>query len=179
MKCKGIYYQYVPKWDVYIGAPPKCGSSSLHHALEASNLKYDSVRAAKIPDGSNVVFIVRHALDRFKSLWRFRCVPGGDNNYGTGRALHGKSPAQLWMHMRGHPNKHWARQDDLLEGLVERCTVAYVRLDDLTSWWNSRSKTPMPCVNRTHGRVPTTYALEQSLRKYYADDLQLYAEAKP
>jgi len=104
-------------------------------------------------------------------------VPGGDTVHGTGRDLHGMTPAQFWRYIRKAPiDQHWARQSDLLDGL----DVKLIRLDDLTEWWKTtKSKVPLIRTNSTEGRVPSDWPLEQAILKYYAEDVKLYEEAKP
>ena len=169
MRCKGIYFLHIPVWGIYLGVPPKCGSTSVHAALKWAGIIYHSYRAAAIPDGAQVEFVMRHPLDRFKSLWRFRCVVGGDGTYGTGRALHGLTPHQLFKHTKRFPDKHWEPQANLVEDLPTRCNVRYITLGDL--------RLTLPTLNTTEGDVPMSSALERKILKRYAEDVELYERA--
>lgn len=169
MNCKGIYFIHLPSWGIYLGVPPKCGHTSVHVALEAAKIPYTHVRGEKVPTGTVVEFVVRHPLDRFKSAWRFFCVPGGDKYHGTGKALHGMSPHQFWKHTHKRPDNHWEPQVNLVEDLPERCDVRYMTLGDL--------RLTLPHVNATEGDVPMSRALERKILKYYAEDVALYERA--
>jgi hypothetical protein len=176
---KGMKWIRIPKWRVTIGAPPKCASTSIMRTLDREKLIYDAVRADKIPATDTVFFIVRQPLDRFKSLWRFRCVPGGDTIHGTGDSLHGMTPEQFWRFIRKAPeDQHWMTQTKLLSELGDR-PVTFVRLDDLSRWWQevTPAKTPLLVLNQTMGRVPSNYKLEQDILNHYEDDVELYNEA--
>jgi hypothetical protein len=177
MKITSIQYWYIHKWNLYLGVPPKCGCTSVALTLRTTGITNTPVRAPAIPDGAQVVFVVRHPLDRFKSSWRFFCVPGGDKYHGTGRKLHGLTPDEMWLHMLKTPDRHWTPQSDLLEDLRGRCNVTIIRLDDLTTWWEARSKIPLETVNQTRGRVPSSYDLERRILEWYDDDIKLYEEA--
>jgi len=169
VKAKGMYYKHVPAWGGYIGVPPKNGHTSVHAALTAARIPNTDLRGAKIPDGSQVEFVVRHPLDRFKSAWRFFCVPGGDEYHGTGGRLHGLTPLQFFRHTRENPDKHWEPQVNLVEDLPERCDVRYITLDDL--------RLTLPRLNATYGDVPMSPELEAKILQYYAEDIDLYKRA--
>ena len=173
---KRLRFFVIPRWGLALGAPPKCGSTSIKRALDHSKVDYEIKYAHQLPDRLPVVFIVRHPLDRFKSLWRFRCVPGGDMVHGTGRDLHGMTPAQFWRYIRKAPaDNHWVSQTKLLEGRE----ATLVRLDDLEKWWDlgTPSKVPLLRYNETTGDCPTDAKLEAAILEHYADDVKLFEEA--
>lgn len=171
----------IPKWRMIIAAPPKNGSTSVKRALDVGKVAYELKKPHKLPDYP-VYFIVRQPLDRFNSLWRFRCVSGGDSIHGTGRDLHGMTRAQFWRYVRKAPvDQHWQRQSEMLDviGNVTSHDVTLIRLDDLSKWWKTTpSKAPLHRINETHGRIISDYRLEQAILKHYEDDVILYEEAK-
>jgi len=170
-------YFVIPKWKMVIGAPPKCGSTSIKMSLIHEKVDYEMKYAHQLPKGLPVYFIVRHPLDRFKSLWRFRCVPGGDLVHGTGDDLHGMTPEQFWRFVRKAPaDQHWMQQTTLLEDLQ----VTLVKMQHIQEWWHSTpSKRPLLCYNSTSSRIDETFSaeLEAAINKHYDADVRLYEVA--
>ena len=171
----------VPAWDITFGVPPKCGSSSVHAALQEAfgceNLVYcDNVRLLKTPpEGAPLVFVVRHPLDRFKSLWKNKCRDNG-KLAGHGTNLFGLTPAELFDYISGHHNHHWTPQSELLGILATSMYTDIVALEDLTQYCvdNVPYMPPVSVYNKTNGVVELSVALEQEITDYYADDVTLY-----
>ncbi len=166
----------VKEWDLVVGVSPKCGSGSIRAAIEAEGL--DWWKRADPTKHANRVFIVRHPLDRFQSLWRNKCRDGGRLSKGGGRGMHeviGMTPEELFEYSLDNPNHHWTPQT-VLHGHVP-CMV--VRLEDVGLWWDNLEQTtkPFPQVNATTGDVPIRMGLMRRLLRYYADDFELWRNA--
>ena len=178
-------FLHVKPWNLTIGAPPKCGSSSIYDALQrefgVDDLRYcDDVALLKRELVSGpLVFIVRCPLARFKSLWRNKCRDGGRLD---GHDVKGKTPEELFDYILTHYNHHWTPQRELL-GTLDAELVA---LDSLAMWWSwhisflllGAYDAPLNELNETWGGVPMSDELKRHVLEYYADDLVLHALAR-
>ena len=176
-------FLHVKPWNLTIGAPPKCGSSSVRAALQrefgVDDLRYcDDVALVKraLVTG-DVVFIVRCPLARFKSLWRNKCR---DNGRLDGHDLHGMTPDELFDYVTApaNDNHHWTPQSVLLGGL----DAELVPLERLGEWWSwsvlVEGDPLLESLNKTLGDVPMSRELTRDVLEYYADDLVLHALAR-
>jgi len=174
----------VPAWDITFGVPPKCGSSSVNAALQEAfgceNLVYcDDVRLLKTPPiAGRLIFVVRHPLDRFKSLWKNKCRDNG-KLAGHGTNLFGLTPAELFDYIRARRNSHWTPQSELLGTLATTRYTDIVPLEDFAPYctYNIPMMPALPVRNKTHGVVDLAPWLEREILDYYADDVELYEGA--
>ena len=176
-------FLHVKPWNLTIGAPPKCGSSSIHAALQrefgCANLvdcpEVNLVKRALVT--GDVVFIVRYPLRRFKSLWRNKCRDKGKLAGHDGK-LYGLTPDVLFDYVVAHDNHHWTPQAELLGDLK----ATLVPLENLNEWWAHATPTKqrfgMLTWNATVGDVPMSDELKRNVLEYYADDLVLHALAR-
>lgn len=178
---------HIPEWHLTIGAPPKCGSSSVHAALQ-SEFKCEHLARCfgrvLLQDKSQVtgplIFVTRAPMDRFKALWRNKCRDHGKITGHRGK-LFDLSTDELMDYIEGEAedNHHWTPQILLLDSLDERCPTDLVPLSRLNAYWHEN----VPCVtqlsvrNATHGAVDITAALERRIESFYAEDFELHAAA--
>jgi len=161
-----------------VGCSPKCGSGSIRAAVEAEGV--DWWKRADPYDYKYRVFIIRHPLDRFDSLWRNKARDGGRLSKGGGRGMHkviGMTPRELFEYTKTHPNHHWTPQCVLHAGVP--CRV--VRLENMADFWDDMTftKHPFPKINPTDGKVPRDEELTADIMNYYEDDYILWAQADP
>ncbi len=174
-------YIYIPKWNLAIATTPKCGSTSIFRAIQDEfgctdvrcTDKFPLLSTNQVLTTMPVLFVVRHPLDRFLSMWRQRTTPGYDSPSGT--TLHGKTPRQLWEG-RDEGDDHWKTQTQLLGKLREQATI--VRLEDLYVYWRhmTSSTVEIPRVNVTGTQWPEhlDYRLIRRIERFYADDIEMY-----
>lgn len=144
---------------------PKCGTQSFR-ALTAGIHRYQSIGF----DG-RCVFIVRHPIDRFISLWKSKCRDK-------------QSTAKRYAYIRGlsidelldvieddeHFDQHW-----LPQWLVEagRATEL-VPFEKFSEWATAEGFGELPHRNKTEGTVELTEEQRRRVLEYYAKDLELY-----
>ncbi len=174
-------YIHIPKWNLAIAVTPKCGSTSIYQAIHdefhCTDVhcadRFESLSTAQVPAHLPVLFVVRHPLDRFISVWRQRTLPMYES--AAGKTLLGKTPRQLWTG-RDRADDHWKSQTSLLGRLRKQATI--VRLEDLSVYWRhvSPSTIELPHVNSTLPLWPVDldHKLVKSIERYYADDIELY-----
>ena len=172
---------HVTPWNLAIAMTPKCGSTSIYQAIHDEfnctdvrcGDKFDSLSTAQVPAFLPVLFVVRHPLDRFLSIWRQRTLPQYES--ASGKTLLGLTPKQLWDG-RDKGDDHWKSQTSLLGGLREQATI--VRLEDLSVYWQhmTPSKVELPHVNITLPYWPAELDRKfiGKIETYYADDIELY-----
>lgn len=166
----------IKPWDMVVGCSPKCGSGSIRAAVEAEG--HDWWKRADPYAHKNRVFIVRHPLDRFESLWRNKARDGGRLSRGGGRGMHdvlGMTPRELFEYSKLNPNHHWTPQSVLRADVP--CLV--VRLEEVGMWWDGLAQTtkPYPKVNPTQGKVPIDEKLRKEILTYYDADVQLWGSS--
>ena len=177
-------WQYIREWDMVVGVCPKCGSGSIRAAIDAEGLEY--WHRADPMEVSRRVFVVRHPLDRFESLWRNKCRDGGLVRVGkkiapgTFHQLDGLTPRELFEYSLKNPNHHWTPQI-VLHGQVAQRECRIVRIEDMNTFWHKLpdSTHPFPQHNRTHGKVEYDMELMDEVLNYYEDDYILWAQADP
>lgn len=158
----------VEAWGVTVVSPMKVGRSTILHAVKSLDHTMHAFYAIK----GDVIMVVRHPLDRFKSLWRNKCRDGGRVK---GRQLEGLTPEGLFdVILRDLPNSHWVSQRDFYDNIPTRCSIKVVRLENLQQY----IATPLPkLLNVTTGDVPMSTQLERAVTKHYAADVRLYEDA--
>lgn len=149
---------------VAFGVPPKNGTHSFWEALKGDDIHvhvhpYDCLRR---------VFVVRHPVARFLSLWRNKCRDGEQ----PGLGVCGMTQEQLFQHIRtARDNYHWSRQTDLLNGV--ECEV--VRLEEIGDWWQKNmGGVGFPRLHSTDGETAIAPELLAKVRVHYLDDLRLW-----
>ena len=174
-------YLHIPKWNLAIACTPKCGSTSIYQAIhdefnctdDHCGDKFENLSPNQVPTFLPVLFVVRHPLDRFLSIWRQRTLPGYQS--ASGKALHGLTPKQLWEG-RDKGDDHWKSQTQLLGVQREQATI--VRLEDLSIYWRhmtpSRIELPRMNVTLAHWPAQLDRRLVKKIEKYYADDIEMY-----
>jgi hypothetical protein len=153
------------------GVPFKNGYTSVKKVLNGPQ------GAIRIPHNrmknfSNRVFIVRHPLDRFLSLWRNKA-----RDHGKGVAVEGFTMQQLFDRIKtGTPDEHWIRQVDLL-GKFRKGTEL-VRLENLAAWWWDNMQAEFPHLNKTDNYDEIAPDLRDQVLEHYAEDVKLYDVAE-
>lgn len=164
------------EWPLAFGAAPKAGSSSIRRAVVQEGKDYYKVDPRKY---ARRLFLVRHPVDRFKSLWKNKCRDGGKIMLVKRLAQHpitGLSPSELFEYIQEHKNYHWASQSCLLDNIE----AELVRLENMGEWWDAwpHSTLRYPHTNRTEGDVEVDDTLLLRLEDYYAEDMKLYEDAQ-
>jgi hypothetical protein len=173
---KPVKWFYVPEWDTQFAAAPKAGSSSIRQAILNEDLNY--VRS--LPGAGRSIFIVRHPLARFLSLWKNSCRDGATlaiTKGGERHNLKGLTPLQLMRYILNNENDHWATQTSLL-GDTEAETV---RIESMSRWWDEfpHSTQPYPRTNVSGGDNPDLgKRLLSVINSHYGEDLELWRRSK-
>ncbi|KKK50243.1 hypothetical protein LCGC14_3126970 [marine sediment metagenome] len=174
-------YIHIPKWNLAIAVTPKCGSTSIYQAIHDEfnctdvhcTDRFESLSTEQVRASLPVLFVVRHPLDRFISVWRQRTLPQYES--ASGKTLLGLTPRQLWDG-RDRGDDHWKSQTRLLGCLRYQATI--VRLEDLSTYWRfmTPSTVELPHVNATGREWPTELdrRLVKSIDTYYAADIEMY-----
>jgi len=155
---------------IAFGVPFKNGYTSVKKVL---NGPQGAIRIAPhhLKNFPRKVFIVRHPLDRFLSLWRNKC-----RDYGSGTAVEGLTMEQLYQRIiDGAPDEHWTRQVDMLG--KHRKSAELVRLDSLPGWWYTHMLAEFPHENKTAPYDKIDTALRDKVLDHYAEDVNLYDAA--
>jgi len=148
---------------IAFGVPPKNGLHSFWEALRGDDIHRD-VNPYKCP---RRVFVVRHPVERFKSLWRNKCRDGEQANLG----IAGMTPEQLFEHIQtARDNYHWTPQVDLLGGVE----AEVVRLEGINDWWAENMGGEFPRLHSTEGDVDISPELLEKIRTRYQADLRLW-----
>ena len=163
---KGKAWYYVPEWELTIGVAPKCGTRTIYKLLENVNFY-----SAPNPD-IRPVFIVRHPVERFSSLWKQKCRDGrristidNPSNYAKDWSID-----ELLDHIeRGLWNHHWAPQSVFEMGAAEEL----VPLEKLNQWLHDEGLGPPTHLNQTVGEVQLTDDQYRRVVEYYIDDVRL------
>ena len=125
----------------------------------------------QVNPNSEIYFVVRNPLDRFKSLWRSKCRDAANiKNY----SVCGMKPNELMEHiLEGNRDVHWTHQLTLLDGLE----VNLIPLELLDSWWQQCGYGELERTNITEGEVEIDDELREQILTFYADDVELYRDA--
>ena len=155
---------------IAFGVPFKNGYTSVKKVL---NGPHDAIRIQvnhmkKYP---RKVFIVRHPLDRFLSLWRNKC-----RDHGSGAAVEGLTMDELWQRIQtGQTDDHWTRQVEMLGKY--RGDAELVRLEDVPAWWWQHMQAEFPHLNQSDNYDEISPELRDKVLTHYAEDLDLYNRA--
>jgi hypothetical protein len=165
----GIYWHYVPDWNLNIGTAPKAGCQTLKHTLIDEGLTYYS----GWPQSDRRVWIVREPIARFKSLWKNKCRDEGKIARGTDDPTFsaGWSIDQLLDTIEsGLWNHHWAQQSAYENGRA----TEIITLEGLWDWMGIEGKVR----NTTEGDVELTQRQLERVKEFYKSDLELYERGK-
>ncbi len=150
-----------------IGVPFKNGYTSVLKVLNGQQAPI-RIQPNHMKNFRRKMFVVRHPLDRFLSLWRNKC-----RDYGSGAGVEGMTMDELWQRIiTGQPDGHWQRQVELLGKY--RNEVELVRLEDLPAWWYENMLAEFPHENRSAPYDKIDPELRHKVLEHYAEDLKLY-----
>lgn len=156
---------------IAFGVPPKNGYQSIRKVLNGQSgpVRIPLNRLKHFP---RKVFVVRHPVERFMSLYRNKCRDGE-------RGLHLDhiaSPRALFEHIQtAPPDDHWARQVDLLAPFHGKAEL--VQLDRMADWWRDNMPGEFPHLHQTADREAPDPELFTDLALHYRADLDLFFEA--
>ncbi len=165
-------WRWVPDLDAYIGSAPKVATSTIRKALAEYN-QYIPISF----DGQRAVWVVRHPIDRFRSLHQQKCVEGG-RVWANGPEekryfLKGMSQEDLMdlIESEEYWNTHWAKQVDLEDGNA----TEVICIESLDTFWEEQGWGSLPQENACKSQ-PEKVSKELALRilEYYAEDVELY-----
>ena len=152
---------------IAFGVPFKNGCNSIRKALNGNQ---DAVRINwhyMKKNFPHMVFVVRHPVERFKSLWRSKCR---DHESGPGVERLGKE--ELFARIQAGPvDEHWQRQVELI---AEFPDAELVRLEDMPAWWSENMGGDYPHEHITKPDDDFAPDLVARVLEYYADDVRLY-----
>ena len=152
------------------GVPFKNGYTSVKKVLNGPQgaIRIPPNHMKKFP---NKVFIVRHPLDRFLSLWRNK-----SRDHGSGAAVEGLTMDELWQRIQdGQPDEHWTRQVEMLGKYRDQALL--IRLEDLPEWWHENMQAEFPHENQSAPYDKISDELREQVLTHYAEDVRLYDEA--
>lgn len=162
---------YLPDKKINLGVAPKCGSSSIYKAVGKNYyhpVHFNNVRS---------IWVVRHPVDRFVSLYENKCVRGGRiNRAGEDKGnLKGWSFEKLLRHVESGKewNHHWAPQKEM----EDKKATEFVPLEELDLLLEELG---LPLL---HQNVTKNEPYQPSkgqiarIERLYEDDLRLYEEA--
>lgn len=153
--------------EIAFGVPFKNGYNSVKKVLNGPQA---AIRIAPnhMKNFRRKVFVVRHPLDRFLSLWRNKC-----RDRGSGVAVEGFTMRQLFERIvTGPEDEHWTRQVDMLGKYRKEAEL--IRLEALPEWWWQNMQAELPHENRTAPYDEIDDDLRDMVLDYYAEDVALY-----
>lgn len=192
---KRMKYINLPSLALTLAVPPKCGSSSVYASLQeyygvdgpegpSTLADCNQVRLLKanlIPPTGRIVFVTRHPLDRFRSLWRNKCRDGG-KIAGAASALVGLSPEELFAFILEYGNHHWRHQAAMADDMPFGIRIEFVPIERLSIWWEQNMPEYPALEVRNETADPfdpeISAALEADILEYYADDVRLHEIAR-
>lgn len=155
---------------IAFGVPFKNGYTSFLRVLNAQSAPI-RIQPNHLKNFPRKVFIVRHPLDRFLSLWRNKC-----RDHGKGVAVEGFTMEQLWQRIEEGPeDDHWRRQVDLLGKYRKEAEL--VKLESLPDWYYENMQCEFPHENRTEPYDNISDELRDKILTRYAEDVELYNAA--
>jgi hypothetical protein len=153
-----------------IGVPFKNGYTSILKVLNGQQAPV-RIQPNHMKNFRHKIFVVRHPLDRFLSLWRNKC-----RDHGSGVGVEGFTMEQLWQRIQnGQPDGHWISQMEHLGKYRDQ--VELVRLEDLPAWWYENMQAEFPHENQTAPYDAIGDELREQVLAHYADDVELYNAA--
>ena len=183
----------LPDWNITIGAPLKCGSTTIKHFIFINDVPFYHVTHSQVR--GDVYFVVRHPVDRFMSLWRQKCrddsqyiqwgapINGepkiGKPNYSrkTWDILSNATPEELMDYIEAENSEpQWTPQTKILGKLDATC----IPLENLSDWWTDRGYGDLESarINSTSGTEVLSDDLTQRILTFYAKDVELYNKSK-
>ena len=177
---------YVKPMDITIGVPPKNGSTSVYDALRRTYdstapisgaqwiMSSDSCEFVAQPKGLHAFFIVRHPVDRFRSLWVNKCLRA-QGKADADVELAGLTPDELLQLIRHDPegDPHWRSQLSLLgnpEMAIELVPIEHLSGALPLSVWRMNDS------NSAHFKLDDR--LVAQVKNHYAGDCNLYQSAR-
>ena len=160
----------IPKWNMTICLPPRCGSSTVLHYLVNEGIF--ALRPARA--SGRMIMVVRDPVSRFKSLWKSKCRDeeglwiDDEENRNVTHDIRGMTPEELITLIENDtdPDAHWAKLVDIEAGL----STHTVRLKDLSEFLGIPREENM---NVTEGVVKLDKKTEARVKAWYADDYEL------
>lgn len=153
-----------------IGVPFKNGYTSVLKVLNGQQAPV-RIQPNHMKNFRHKIFIVRHPLDRFLSLWRNKC-----RDHGSGVGVEGFTQEELWHRIQnGTPDEHWIRQIEMLGKYRKEAEL--VRLEDLPGWWWKNMQAEFAHENKSDNYDEISDELRAQVLEHYAEDLRLYDAA--
>ena len=172
-----IYCWWSLKPDLWLGAMPKCGTSSMVKALGGDikgSMARDVYKFVEPKSGRRVA-VIRNPVDRFCSLWRCQArdgIPGI-----APKSFRPKiTPSRLLDMCRKQDNAHYIKQIHLL-----KFADKIIKFESLPGWWRSEMGYELQVYNATEKRISDEDVLTQDILRlvseFYAEDEQAYLNA--
>lgn len=180
----------IPEFGLTIGAAPKIASSTLHISLRQY---YGHKSLPEIPEvrilrpnlvtGRTVIW-TRSPYDRFKSLWRNKCIAPCGKLAGHPDVA-GMTPDELFRYTQRHDNHHWLPLSKMIDDGDFRYNVPtpeFVPIEFLDEWWAMnlpmqmhKSNTTKDMLDKQSAEFNFTHLREFEER--YWDDAELHNES--
>ena len=157
----------IPGWGVSIGTSPKAALSSIRDTLLPLGIE-----RAEYPGIIPAIWIVRHPIDRFMSLFHDKVARRGPLKDGHKAIIDGMSPKQLFQYITrpNNDNHHWTPQAKLAgDNYTHLLPIEY-----LAAWWKSQGHVKLLARNVSGLETEISQELEQDILDHYSDDVLLY-----
>ena len=164
-----IDWWHLPELGINIGTSPKAGTQSVKLMIKDYTRLY--VMCFEHPS----IWVVREPIARFKSLWRQKVRDGGNMANKSQKLVEDLTPDELldMIETSEYRDAHWMRQSELMGPHATQI----IPIEKLGDWWEKQGYGKGEHVHKTSGHVEVSPELEARLKKYYADDVEMYEKA--
>lgn len=183
-------WQICPKWSMALGAAAKCGSTMLARLVQANSARRLNVPDARqgrecwsvVPNTYRKVFIVRHPVDRFFSLYsNVQQRPREATNFY--KQLEDLNPTRfLDRLLELSPDLTYDFHFQPQALAAGALNLELVRLEAFEEWWQKRGPQGSIPPKKANESDPEEYAeakiyLAARLADLYRDDLAMWERA--
>jgi hypothetical protein len=167
---------YFRDYGFTLMTPTKCGSATMRQFIWMNELedRIDVLKQHQVDSTKcgRAYVVVRHPIERFKSLWRSKCVRR-DNL--KDKRVYGFTPEELMSHIEdGAKDVHWTKQVDT----IGKLDVTLIPLAMLGFWWKQSGLGQLQRFNTTEGEVEIDQSLKKRILTWYAEDVILHNKAE-
>jgi hypothetical protein len=119
-------------------------------------------------------FVVRHPIERFLSLYKNKCINGGQLDRGDTLRIKGWAIDKLleWIES-GYWNHHWGKQVEYEAGLSDHL----IPLEWFDQWAYDAGIGILPHMHKTEQDIELSDDQYRRVAELYIDDIKLYERA--